>query len=85
MKTVFALVGFLGSAAGFQSAMPKPSQPLTVVQGGRTATPLGRTKTLAGKEKEQRVPRRPHPLALVGGRALWHGLAQCALGHLPAR
>ena len=38
MKTVFALVGFLGSAAGFQSAMPKPSQPLTVVQGGRTAT-----------------------------------------------
>jgi hypothetical protein len=49
MKTVFALVGFLGSAAGFQSAMPKPSQPLTVVQGGRTATPLGRVSTKEGK------------------------------------
>ena len=49
MKTTFVFMGLLGSAAGFQSAMPKSSHPATVFFGGRTATPLGRVSTKEGK------------------------------------
>lgn len=50
MKTAaLILLSVMNSAAGFQSAMPKPSQPATVLFGGRAATPLGRVSTKEGK------------------------------------
>lgn len=50
---VLSLMGLATTAYGFfqmHSAQPRPTRAASIMMGGRTATPLGRTSTVAGKK-----------------------------------